>query len=281
MESFVIIISVIVGWVFSGQLNKPNELNIKLFDQFVSSDFISGAQWKPFLFISTLWSGLFIMVWIVIYLIFQNSLPLVFILNIFALAIMFNIHDVKRVISKAETLDKMQSAQLPIEVTELLTRTASRIFGLIFWYSLTPGLSGAILFFIVSLVFDAIVRSNSLSSIHSARLFIKSYVILLWLPHKFLSLGYAFVGDFETSLRCWREQGARSGAGPWSSLLASSGGALNILHGSEKNSDGAFRSEFGAPGYPMTRAIIPRVTGLLLRVFLLWTGIIFIVDALA
>ncbi len=281
MESFVIIMSVIFGWAFSGQFNKFNELNIKLFDQFVSSDFISGAQWKPFLFISTLCSGLFIMIWIVTYLVLQNSLPLVCMLNIIALATMFNIHDVKRVISDPESLNKIQSTQLPIEVSELLSRTASRIFGLIFWYSLTPGLSGAIFFFLVLLVFDAIVRSNSLGLIHSARSFIKLYVILLWLPHKLLSLGYAFVGDFETSLRCWREQGARSGAGPWSGLLASSGGALNILHGSQNNSKEAFRSEFGTPGYPVTKVIIPRVTGLLLRVFLLWTIIIFTIDTIA
>ena len=102
------------------------------------------------------------------------------------------------------------------------------------------------------------------------------------MPHKIIVLTYAFVGDFETALRCWRSQGRQSGLGLWSELLSTSGGALNMQLGGGTSEGGEdnYRPSFGLLGQRVIKETIARSTAFFIRSFLLWVLVFFLIDIL-
>jgi membrane protein required for beta-lactamase induction len=218
--------------------------------------------------------------WVTKQLIFQNSPPLLFLLEVLVLALMFNIFDVQEVSSNVEATVGAGRKDLSYGVTTLLSVTASRISSLMLWYWITPGLSGAIFFFIILSMFKALIRSNLLVDFVSNQLVVRGYSVLVWLPHKILILTYAFVGDFETALRCWRAQGRQSGLSLWSDLLATSGGALNVQLGgvASVGTGKIYKPVFGLPGNVIAKETIPRAMAFFIRSLLLWVAVFFLLD---
>ena len=231
MEFLVIIVAAIVGWVFADLFNKANLSKDRLFDQFIESDLFSKSPWQSLVFLVTTWFGVLLIMWATKQLIFQNSPPLLFLLEILVLALMFNMFDVREVSSNIEATEPARQKDLSGSVATLFSVTTSRIFSVIFWYCITPGLSGAIFFFIILSISKALIKGNLLAVFASNELVVRGYSALVWVPHKILVFTYAFVGDFEAALRCWRIQGRQSGLGLWSDLLSASGGALNVQLG--------------------------------------------------
>lgn len=282
MEFLVIIIAATIGWVFADQLNKVNLSNDKLFDQFIESNFLSENSWQSLIFLATTWLGSLLVIWAIKQLIFQNSPPLVFFLDIIVLALMLNVFDVRAVSIDTEEVGGVRLKKIVDAVTALFSVTASRIFCLIFWYWITPGLSGAILFFILLSMFNALIRSNTLKVFVRNQFIVRGYAALIWVPHKIIVLTYAFVGDFETALRCWRSQGRQSGLGLWSELLSTSGGALNMQLGGGTSEGGGsnYRPSFGLLGQPVIKETIARSTAFFIRSLLLWVLVFFLIDIL-
>ena len=280
MEFLVIIVAAIVGWVFAGQFNKINLATDKLFDQFIESGFLSKSSWRSLIFVVTSWLIILLIMWVTKQLIFQNSPPLLFLLEVLVLALMFNIFDVQEVSSNVEATVGAGRKDLSYGVTTLLSVTASRISSLMLWYWITPGLSGAIFFFIILSMFKALIRSNLLVDFVSNQLVVRGYSGLVWLPHKILILTYAFVGDFETALRCWRAQGRQSGFSLWSDLLATSGGALNVQLGgvASVGTGKIYKPVFGLPGNVIAKETIPRAMAFFIRSLLLWVAVFFLLD---
>ena len=280
MEFLVIIVAAIVGWVFAGQFNKINLATDKLFDQFIESGFLSKSSWRSLIFVVTSWLIILLIMWVTKQLIFQNSPPLLFLLEVLVLALMFNMFDVQEVSSNVEATVGAGRKGLSYGVTTLLSVTASRISSLMLWYWITPGLSGAIFFFIILSMFKALIRSNLLVNFVSNQLVVRGYSVLVWLPHKILILTYAFVGDFETALRCWRAQGRQSGLSLWSDLLATSGGALNVQLGgvASVGAGKIYNPVFGLPGNVIAKETIPRAMAFFIRSLLLWLAVFFLLD---
>ena len=280
MEFLVITVAAIVGWVFAGQFNKINLATDKLFDQFIESGFLSKSSWRSLIFVVTSWLIILLIMWVTKQLIFQNSPPLLFLLEVLVLALMFNMFDVQEVSSNVEATVGAGRKDLSYGVTTLLSVTASRISSLMLWYWITPGLSGAIFFFIILSMFKALLRSNLLVNIVSNQLVVRGYSVLVWMPHKILILTYAFVGDFETALRCWRTQGRQSGLSLWSDLLATSGGALNVQLGgvASVGTGKIYKPVFGLPGNVIAKETIPRAMAFFIRSLLLWLAVFFLLD---
>ena len=280
MEFLVITVAAIVGWVFAGQFNKVNLSIDKLVDQFIQSGFLSKSSWRSLMFVVTSWLIILLIMWVTKQLIFQNSPPLLFLLEVLVLALMFNMFDVQEVSSNVEATVGAGRKDLSYGVTTLLSVTASRISSLMLWYWITPGLSGAIFFFIILSMFKALIRSNLLVDFVSNQLVVRGYSVLVWLPHKILILTYAFVGDFETALRCWRAQGRQSGLSLWSDLLATSGGALNVQLGGVALVDTGkvYKPVFGLPGNVIAKETIPRAIAFFIRSLLLWVVVFLILD---
>ena len=99
MEFLVITVAAIVGWVFAGKFNKINLSIDKLFDQFIQSGFLSKSSWLSLIFLVTLWLVVLLIILVAKQLIFQNSPPLLFLLEVLVFALMFNIFDVQEVSS--------------------------------------------------------------------------------------------------------------------------------------------------------------------------------------
>ncbi|MBA4739599.1 MAG: hypothetical protein H2061_00755 [Burkholderiales bacterium] len=280
MEFLVIITAAIIGWVFADQFNKVNLSKDKLFDQFIESKFLSDNYWQSLMFLATSWLGVLLVLWVVKQLIFQNSPPLVLCLDIIVLALMLNIFDVRDISADTGAIRNARQKNIAAGVATLFSVTASRIFSLIFWYWITPGLSGAILFFILLSMFNALIRSNALKVLERNQFIVRGYSVLIWLPHKILIITYAFVGDFEAALRCWRAQGRQSGLGFWAELLSTSAGALNIqLGGGESEDIGkSHKPVFGLLGHLVTQETIPRSVAFFIRNFLLWVLVFFLLN---
>jgi len=280
VEFLVIIVAAIVGWVFADLFNKANLSKDRLFDQFIESDLFSKSPWQSLVFLVTTWFGVLLIMWATKQLIFQNSPPLLFLLEILVLALMFNMFDVREVSSNIEATEAARQKDLSGSVATLFSVTTSRIFSVIFWYCITPGLSGAIFFFIVLSISKALIKGNLLAVFASNELVVRGYSALVWVPHKILVFTYAFVGDFEAALRCWRIQGRQSGLGLWSDLLSASGGALNVQLGGvgSVGPEKIYKPVFGVPGNIVEKDTIPRVIGFFTRSFLLWVVVIFVLN---
>ena len=280
MEFLVIIVAAIVGWVFADRFNKANLSKDRLFDQFIESDLFSKSPWQSLVFLVTTWFGVLLIMWATKQLIFQNSPPLLFLLEILVLALMFNMFDVREVSSNIEATEAARQKDLSGSVATLFSVTTSRIFSVIFWYCITPGLSGAIFFFIVLSISKGLIKGNLLAVFASNELVVRGYSALVWMPHIILVFTYAFVGDFEAALRCWRSQGRQSGLGLWSDLLSASGGALNVQLGGvgSVGAEKIYKPVFGVPGNIVDKDTIPRIIGFFTRSFLLWVVVIFVLN---
>lgn len=286
MECFVIIGAAICSWIFSEKLKKVKVSNDRLFDQFLGSNFVSGKPWQSIIFFGTLWAICLLIIWVITQLIFQETPPLLFIFNVLILAIMFDFSDLRSVETSNDSL-KSEASQAYSEhpkprITRLFSITASRIFGLIFWYCLMPGLSGAILFFISLSAYSALIRAHSLEMLRRSECVVVAHTMLTWLPHRCLGLTYALVGDFEAATRCWRDQGGQSGLGIWRTLLSASGGALNMqFGGASGEGDGKiFTPKYGLQEHLSLDQLAQRSVAFFLRCFLLWVFLVFTVDIL-
>ena len=133
MEFLVIIVAAIVGWVFADRFNKAKLSNDRLFDQFIESDFFSKSPWQSLVFLVTTWFGVLLIMWATKQLIFQNSPPLLFLLEILVLALMFNMFDVREVSSNIEATEAARQKDLSGSVATLFSVTTSRIFSVIFY----------------------------------------------------------------------------------------------------------------------------------------------------
>jgi hypothetical protein len=286
VEVFVIIGAAICGWVCSDQFNQVKLSNDRLFDQFIDSDFVSAKPWLFMIFLSTLWALFLLIILVITQLIFQKSPPLLFFWDVLVLAIMFNFSDVRSVTCPSDRI-KTEPFLLHYypsnqRIAQLFSITASRIFGLMFWYCLMPGLSGAILFFISLSAYNALMRTYSLETVRRSQCLVVTHFMLAWLPHRCLGLTYALVGDFETAMRCWRDQGGQSGLGLWRTLLSASGGALNMQFGGASTANGKeiFTPKFGISEHLILDQAATRSVAFFLRSFLLWLFVLFIVDIL-
>ena len=159
-----------------------------------------------------------------------------------------------------------------------------QVFATLFWFTVLPGPTGAVLYRAASLLaseWRAEVRGEDSTPITAAReIFGRPARTLLWLldwiPVRLTALSFAIVGDFEDAVYCWRTQ-----ARAWSDqpggehagiVLASGGGALGVQLGGPLPVLGAepeFRPELGM-GDAAEGDLLPSAVGLVWRALVLW-----------
>ena len=112
-------------------------------------------------------------------------------------------------------------------IERALVASHRHVFGVLFWFVLLPGPSGAILYRMSALVSE---RWAAMSSDREPfGLFsIRAFEVIDWLPQRVTATGFAIVGDFEDAVQCWRMR-----AGAWSDrstgiVLAAGAGALGV-----------------------------------------------------
>src|SRR6266513_1698531 len=123
-------------------------------------------------------------------------------------------------------LDREAITRLAIE--EALIASHRYVFGVVFWFVLLPGPTGAILYRL-SMFLDGRWGERTSPELerfsHFAR---RAFAALDWLPVRFTAAAFAVVGDFENAVYCWRTQAADWPDPALGIVLASGAGAIGV-----------------------------------------------------
>ena len=159
-----------------------------------------------------------------------------------------------------------------------------QVFATLFWFTVLPGPTGAVLYRATSLLateWRGEVAGEDTTPIGRAReAFGKPARTLLWLldwiPVRLTALSFAIVGDFEDAVYCWRTQSQAWATQPGGEhagiVLASGAGALGVQLGGSLPVLGRepdYRPELGM-GEPADGELLPSGVGLVWRALILW-----------
>jgi adenosylcobinamide-phosphate synthase len=173
------------------------------------------------------------------------------------------------------SLHRSREELVCLAIEEALVHSHRHVFGVLFWYILLPGPSGAFLYRL-SLFLDR--RWGGLGAFgRTARGVCE---LLEWPAVRVTAAAFAVVGDFEDAIYCWRTQ-----ASAWPDrlsgiVLAAGAGALGVRLG----------MPLAAPDGPMARpdlgvgeapdaAHLDSTVGLLWRALVLWVFVLLIASA--
>jgi adenosylcobinamide-phosphate synthase len=159
-----------------------------------------------------------------------------------------------------------------LAIEEALLAAHRHVFGVLLWYVLLPGPSGAILYRLAALL---AARWRHLGAF--GRFARRAFHVLEWPAVRVTAASFALVGDFEDAVYCWRTQ-ARGWADPDAGLvLAAGAGAMGVRLGMPvQEMDGAVpRVELGV-GEPADGPFLDSTVGLLWRALVVWVAMLFL-----
>jgi adenosylcobinamide-phosphate synthase len=167
----------------------------------------------------------------------------------------------------ADGLDANDIARLAIE--EGIVAAHYHVFGVIVWFVLLPGPSGALLY---RLALHLSKRWGGLAEAGPFREFPRRvFAVLDWLPARLTGAAFAVAGDFEDAVYCWRAQ-----AHVWPDrnlgiVLASGAGALGVKLGMpiREGNELVDRPELGV-GDMADAAFMESAIGLGWRALVMW-----------
>ncbi len=145
----------------------------------------------------------------------------------------------------AEELESGEIAKLAIE--NGLIGVHRHIFGVMFWFVVLPGPSGAVLYFLSAMLVDGWGVRSGEDYIEFGGFARKAFEVLDWIPARLTAITFAIVGNFEDALYCWRTQSNAWGDAGQGAVLAAGAGALGVRLGDAIHQDGTvvFRPELG------------------------------------
>jgi adenosylcobinamide-phosphate synthase len=164
----------------------------------------------------------------------------------------------------APHLSREEVIRLAIE--EALAASHRHVFGVLFWFVLLPGPSGAILYRLAVFLRRRWQRLGAFGAFAES-----AGRALEWPAVRVTAASFAVVGDFEDAIYCWRTQ-----AGAWPDpeagvVLAAGAGALGVRLGMPLTAlDGVeVRPELGV-GETADAPFLDGVVGLLWRALVVW-----------
>ena len=153
-----------------------------------------------------------------------------------------------------------------LTIEEALIASHRHVFGVLLWYLLLPGPSGAVLYRLAAYFAWRWQDMGSFGDF--AR---RAFYVLEWPAVRLTAAAFAVVGDFEDAVYCWRTQ-ARSWFDPNAGIvLAAGAGAMGVRLGMPvQEVDGIQpRPELGV-GEPAEGPFLDSTVGLLWRAVVVW-----------
>ncbi len=142
--------------------------------------------------------------------------------------------------------NKEEVVRLTIEGA--LTASHRHVFGVVFWFMILPGPSGAVLYRLAMFLRNRWSDANSVQSdgqVFDLTQFGKfgrdAFAVIDWLPVRVTAAAFAVVGDFEDAIYCWRMQAGKWGDLALGIVLAAGAGALGVRLGMPIVQDGVVR----------------------------------------
>jgi cobalamin biosynthesis protein CobD/CbiB len=153
-----------------------------------------------------------------------------------------------------------------LSIEEALVASHRHVFGVLLWYLLLPGPSGAVLYRLASYL---AWRWRTMSAF--GQFAQRAFQVLDWPAVRLTAAAFAVVGDFEDSVYCWRTQ-ARNWPEPNAGIvLAAGAGAMGVRLGMPvQEIDGMQpRPEIGV-GETADGPLLDSAVGLLWRALVVW-----------
>lgn len=153
-----------------------------------------------------------------------------------------------------------------LSIEEALISSHRHVFGVLLWYLILPGPSGAILYRLASYL---AARWKPLGAFGDFAQ--RAFRVLEWPAVRLTAIAFAVVGDFEDAVYCWRTQ-ARNWADPDAGIvLAAGAGAMGVRLGMPvQDVEGMQpRPELGV-GEPAEGAFLDSTVGMLWRAVVVW-----------
>ncbi len=173
----------------------------------------------------------------------------------------------------ADEYDGNEIAKVAIE--EGLIGAHRHVFGVLFWFIVLPGPSGAVLYRLSALLFEKWGTRSDEEFGDFGNFARRMFDLVDWIPARLTAMSFAIAGDFEDAIYCWRAQ-AQGWINPSQGIvLASGAGALGVRLGETLHQHGSvsFRPELGlgdeADVNYMTSAV-----GLVWRTLVIWMFIL-------
>ena len=161
-----------------------------------------------------------------------------------------------------------------VAIEEALVSSHRHVFGVLFWFVLLPGPSGAILYRLAVYLRERWVKLGAFG-----RTADRVYALLEWPASRLTAAAFAVVGDFEDAVYCWRTQ-ARAWRDPYMGVvLAAGAGAMGVRLGMPLAEPGGVepRPEMGV-GETADLPYLDTVVGLLWRALVLWVFVLLVVS---
>ena len=164
----------------------------------------------------------------------------------------------------AQHRSREEVVRLTIEAA--LAASHRRVFGVLFWFIVLPGPSGAILYRLALFVAR---RWRGLGAF--GRCAERAQELLEWPATRLTAASFAVVGDFEDAVYCWRTQAAAWPDAQLGVVLAAGAGALGVKLGMPlQEVDGlAPRPELGV-GEAADTPFLDSAVGLIWRALVVW-----------
>ncbi len=153
-----------------------------------------------------------------------------------------------------------------LAIEEALAASHRHVFGVLFWFLLLPGPSGAILYRL-ALHLHRRWQGLGVFGAFAAR----TVHVLEWPAVRLTAASFALVGDFEDAVYCWRTQARSWGDPDIGVVLAAGAGALGVRLGMPLTAiDGVeVRPELGM-GESAESPFLDSVVGLVWRALVVW-----------
>jgi adenosylcobinamide-phosphate synthase len=160
-----------------------------------------------------------------------------------------------------------------LAIEEALISSHRHVFGVLLWYVLLPGPSGAILYRLAAFLR---YRWKDLGSF--GRFAERAFQVLEWPAVRLAAASFAVVGDFEDAIYCWRTQ-ARTWSDPNEGVvLAAAAGAMGVRLGMPVQEVEGMqpRPEIGV-GEPADGPFLDSTVGLVWRALVVWVFVLLLI----
>ncbi|CAI09075.1 putative cobalamin biosynthesis transmembrane protein [Aromatoleum aromaticum EbN1] len=136
-------------------------------------------------------------------------------------------------------------ARLAIE--KALVAAHRNVFGVVFWFIVMPGPTGAILYRLARFLGEEWGQRRDAEFGEFGRFARKAFAVIDWVPARLTAASFSVVGDFEDALFCWRTQAMLWGERASGILIAAGAGALGVRLGMPVHESGEIveRPEMG------------------------------------
>ena len=160
-----------------------------------------------------------------------------------------------------------------LSIEEALIASHRHVFGVILWYVLLPGPSGAVLYRTAVYLQQRWKEMGSFGRFAS-----RTFQLLEWPAVRLTAASFAVVGDFEDAVYCWRTQARTWMEASSGVVLAAGAGAMGVRLGMPVQEVEGMqpRPELGV-GEPADGPFLDSTVGLVWRALVVWIFVLFLI----